>query len=167
MVLEICPLKMYIICIFKGTAMRLNTQTDYALRLLMHLAVNPETLATIAEISEKYGISKNHLMKIAQNLGQLGYIKTVRGRAGGLQLAYPADEINIGDVVRHMEGDFALVECFAGRDGQCRIAGACRLTSLLRQAIDAFIEVLNKHTLENLIADNSQLWKLLKSETGL
>lgn len=144
--------------------MRLNTQTDYALRLLMHLAVNPGMLVTIAKVSEHYGISKNHLMKIAQTLGQLGYIETVRGRAGGLRLAYPAAQINVGDVVRHMEGDFALVECFSGRDGKCQIKGACRLTSVLRQAIDAFIEVLDKHTIENLIADNSQLWKLLESE---
>ncbi|MEH6546498.1 MAG: Rrf2 family transcriptional regulator [Sneathiella sp.] len=146
--------------------MRLNTQTDYALRLLMHLAVNPGTLVTIAEVSEHYGISKNHLMKIAQTLGRLGYIDTVRGRAGGLRLGYPAGRINVGTVVRHIEGDFALVECFAGRDGTCRITAACRLTSVLRQAVEAFLDVLDQYTVENLVADNSQLWKLLKSEAA-
>ncbi|USG60166.1 Rrf2 family transcriptional regulator [Sneathiella marina] len=144
--------------------MRLNTQTDYALRLLMHLAVNPGTLVTIAEVSEHYGISKNHLMKIAQTLGQLGYIDTVRGRAGGLRLAYPAARINVGTIVRHIEGDFALVECFAGRDGTCRITAACRLSSVLKQAVEAFLQVLDQYSVENLVADNSQLWKLLKSE---
>jgi Rrf2 family nitric oxide-sensitive transcriptional repressor len=104
--------------------MRLNLQSDYALRLLMHLAVNQGERVTIAEVADRYGISRNHLMKVAYVLGRERFIATARGRSGGLQLARAPASIVIGDVVRRMEGDFALVECFPNGDGTCPITRA-------------------------------------------
>ena len=142
--------------------MRLNIQSDYALRLLMHLAVNTDTLCTIAEIASHYRISKNHLMKIAQTLGQEGFIETVRGRSGGLRLARRAELIKIGDVVRRMEGDFDIVDCFQENKRTCLIIPACRLKGVLAEAIKAFLAVLDQYTLKDLVADNPDLRGLLK-----
>ena len=111
--------------------MRLNAQSDYALRLLMQLAVNENKLTTIAEVAQRFRISRNHLMKIAQALGHHGFIETVRGRSGGLRLMTPPEEISIGAVIRKIEGDFALVECLPGGNGECIISSACRLTGIM------------------------------------
>ncbi len=92
--------------------MRLTVYTDYALRMLMYLALKDDGLATIEEIAQSYGISKNHLMKVAHQLGVAGYVDTVRGRNGGLRLAKPAKAIGLGEVVRHTEPDMAIVMCF-------------------------------------------------------
>ena len=92
--------------------MRLTVYTDYALRLLMYLALKEDGLATIAEIADRYRISRNHLMKVAYELGLAGYVETVRGRGGGLRLAKPPESIWLGDVVRHTEQDMVLVPCF-------------------------------------------------------
>ena len=89
--------------------MRLTVQTDYALRMLMHLACNAGALVTIHEIAERYGISKNHLMKVAHGLGRAGFVETIRGRGGGLRLARPAEEIPVGAVARQTEEGSALV----------------------------------------------------------
>ena len=119
--------------------MRLTAYTDYGLRLLMYVAMKADELATIQEVADAYGISKNHLMKVAYDLGQHGFIETVRGRGGGLRLARPAARIGLGDVVRCMEGDFTMVECFApGADG-CRITRACRLKGVLGEALKAYL----------------------------
>ncbi|PQA86825.1 Rrf2 family transcriptional regulator [Hyphococcus luteus] len=146
--------------------MRLNLQTDYALRMLMHLAVNQDRLCTIADIAERYGISKNHLMKVAHLLGRDGFIETVRGRAGGLRLARPASEINVGDIVRRMEADFAVVECFAGGAGECAITPACRLKSVLKEALEAFLTALDAYTLDDLVRRNPRLRDLLAEEAA-
>ena len=116
--------------------MRLTTYTDYSLRVLIYLGVQSEKLVTIKQISEHYGISNNHLLKVVHQLGLLGFIETVRGRNGGLRLARPASQIVIGDVVRKMEQDMALVECFAaeGRidpSSDCKIMDACVLKGAL------------------------------------
>ena len=140
--------------------MRLNTQTDYALRLLMHLAVNDDKLTTIAHIASLFGVSKNHLMKVAHALGQSGLIETVRGRSGGLALARPAKTIRIGDVVRIMESDLALVECYRDAN-QCLITPACRLKAVFTDAMDAFLAVLDRHTLDDLVVRNPGLHNLL------
>ena len=92
--------------------MRLTVYTDYALRMLMYLALKEDELATIAEISVSYGISKNHLMKVAHQLGVAGYVETVRGRGGGLRLARRIEAIGLGEVVRFTEPDMAIVPCF-------------------------------------------------------
>lgn len=146
--------------------MRLNVQTDYALRLLMHLAVNQDERVTIADVAQRFGISRNHLTKVAHLLGQHGYIQTVRGRSGGLQLARSPKKIAVGAVVRRMEPDFALVECFQRRDGQCLISPSCRLKGALREAVQAFMAVLDRFTLEDLVAKNPRLHGLLSIEAA-
>ncbi|MCR9214623.1 MAG: Rrf2 family transcriptional regulator [Proteobacteria bacterium] len=146
--------------------MRLNVQTDYALRVLMMLTLEPNRLVTIQEISERFKVSKNHLMKVAQALGHLGYIETVRGRAGGLRLAKQAADIRLGEVVWNMEGDFALVECFPPRRNACPISGACRLNGVLSKATTAFLDVLDQYTLEDLVANNADLRAILAPEAA-
>lgn len=141
--------------------MRLNLQSDYALRLLMQLAMNPERLVTIAEVSDRFGISRNHLMKVAHLLGREKFLETVRGRAGGLRLARPSQDISVGDVVRRMEADFAIVECFPGGGGGCLITSGCRLKGVLHEALEAFLSVLDRSTLADLTRKNSRLQDLL------
>ena len=137
--------------------MRLNLQTDFALRTLMHLAVNTDRRVTIADISETFGISKNHLMKVAQALGQEGIIATERGRTGGLSLARRASDIRVGDV----EGNAALVECFPGGAGGCRISPACRLRGALADALEAFFASLDTWSIADLVGGNAPLHDLL------
>ena len=141
--------------------MRLTVYTDYALRLLMYLAVKDDGLATIAEVAESYGISKNHLMKVAHQLGVAGYVGTVRGRGGGLRLAKPIDAINLGDVVRHTEPDMALVPCFAPDSASCAIFSGCALRGALSGARDAFLSALDGHTLADLVRSRAPLRRLL------
>jgi len=125
--------------------MRLTRYTDYAMRVLLYLAARPDRLCSISEIAGAYGISQNHLMKVVSDLVGAGYLDSVRGRSGGVRLARPPSEINIGAVVRHTEDGFDLVDC-----GSCVIAPACGLTGALAQALSAFMKVLDGYTLENL-----------------
>lgn len=149
-----------------GVIMRLNMQSDYALRMLMYLAVNAQRACTIEEIATRYGISRNHLMKVSQALGCIGLVKATRGRSGGLRLATGAASTSLGDVVRRVEADFALVECFAGRSGACLVTPACRLKGVLAEALDAFLAVLDRYTIEDLVAANPRLQTLLSHETA-
>jgi Rrf2 family nitric oxide-sensitive transcriptional repressor len=142
-------------------AVRLTVYSDYALRLLMYLAVKDDGLATIAEIAQSYGISKNHLMKVAHELGVAGYVVTVRGRRGGLRLARPREAIKLGDVVRHTEPDMMLVPCFAPGDGDCVIERCCVLRKALQRAGDAFLGVLDGYSLADLARPRSALRSLL------
>lgn len=132
--------------------MRLNLQTDYALRLLMHLAANTQKLVTIAEVADRFRISRAHLMKVAYLLGKEGLIKTVRGRAGGLRLARDAREIRVGDVFRFMEGTSELVGCVGGAQGDCLVSKTCRLRGILGEALAGFLSVLDRYTLADLTA---------------
>ena len=140
--------------------MRLTFSTDYALRLLMLVGLETEHLVTIQEVSDRFGISKNHLMKVAYQLGQAGYIETVRGRNGGLRLGKTASQIVVGEVVRKMEPDFAVVEC-QNPAGYCRITPSCVLRSAMREAVQAFLEKLDQYTLEDLLRPKSKLRHLL------
>ena len=146
--------------------MRLNLQSDYALRLLMQLAANDGELITISQVADRYRISENHLMKVAHTLGREGFIVTVRGRSGGMRLAHGANTIRIGDVVRRMEGDLALVECFPGGAGNCLIVRACRLKGVLNEALEAFLAVLDRYTIADLTANNPRLRNLLENEAA-
>lgn len=128
----------------------------------MYLAVNEDRLVTIKEIADAHDISKNHLMKLAFELGKQGYIETVRGRSGGLRLKLSPPEITLGAVVRHTEEDFNAVECFESATNRCKIAGVCRLKGILHQAMTAFLNVLDGYTLADLIQDRSALQKLLQ-----
>ena len=118
-------------------------------------------MATIQEVADAYGISKNHLMKVAYDLGRHGFLETVRGRGGGLRLARAPERIGLGEVVRKMEEDFTMVECFAPGANQCRICGPCRLQDILRDALKAYLDVLDRYTLADLTGRNPRLSKLL------
>jgi len=127
--------------------MRLTRYTDYALWVLIYLGARPDALCSIAEISRAYDISQNHLMKVVNDLVNAGYLASARGRFGGIKLAKLPEEINVGAVIRHTEDGFDLVDC-----GDCVIAPACGLTGALRQALAAFLAVLDGYTLADLIA---------------
>jgi Rrf2 family nitric oxide-sensitive transcriptional repressor len=141
--------------------LRLTVYTDYSLRLLMYLALNDDGLATIAEVADSYGISKNHLMKVAHQLGIAGYVATVRGRSGGLRLAKPAEAIGLGQVVRQTEPDMALVPCFKPINAPCSIQRCCVLQTALEKAYLAFVEVLDGYTLGDLVKPRAPLRALL------
>jgi Rrf2 family nitric oxide-sensitive transcriptional repressor len=144
-----------------GHAMRLNLFTDYAYRLLMHVAVSEPDLLTIAQAAKAYGISRNHLTKIANELVRGGYLEAVRGRNGGLRLAKEAKDINIGDVFRFCESGAPLVECFDQATNKCVITPACTLKHILSEANNAFLDVLAKTTLADLVVRKSELQKIL------
>lgn len=140
--------------------MRLTAYTDYSLRVLMRLALRPDELTTIAEISRAYGISEHHLVKVVHALGKAGYVQTLRGHGGGLRLARPAKEIRVGEVVRRMEADLGLVACF--REGEsCVIGGVCGLSVVLEQARKAFFDVLDTCRLSDLVKSPAPLQQLL------
>jgi Rrf2 family nitric oxide-sensitive transcriptional repressor len=141
--------------------MRLTVYTDYALRLLMYLAVHDERRPTVGEVAQSYGISRNHLMKVVYDLALAGYVATTRGKRGGLRLGRPAAEIGLGEVVRHTEPDMALVPCAAPEAAPCAIAPACRLRGALARAQLAFLEVLNGYTLADLVENRAALDGLL------
>lgn len=141
--------------------MRLTVQTDFALRMLMHLAVNGDRLSTISEIAERYDISKNHLMKVAQTLSSWSVIESVRGRSGGLRLAQKPEEISLGAIARPLESGSALVECFPGGAGECRITPVCKLKGVLAEAQEAFFTVLDGYTVRDLVWRNPALRDLL------
>lgn len=141
--------------------MRLTVYTDYALRVLMFLAVHPDPKPTIGEIASSYRISRNHLMKVVYELGRAGYIETVRGKRGGLRLARPAVEIGLGEVVRRTEPDFALVPCFEPVNQACVLTPACRLRGALAQAQAAFLQVLDGYTLATLVENREVLEPML------
>ena len=141
--------------------MRLTVYTDYALRMLMYLALKDDGLATIEEIAQSYGISKNHLMKVAHQLGVAGYLTTVRGRRGGLRLAKPTKAIVLGEVVRHTEPDMAIVMCFEPINADCTILPSCVLRKALERARSAFIDVLNEYSLSDLVKPRTPLRDLL------
>jgi Rrf2 family nitric oxide-sensitive transcriptional repressor len=143
--------------------MQLTVYTDYALRVLMYLAIHDDRLVTIAEMASTYAISKNHLMKIVHQLGQHGFIETVRGRGGGLRLGQAPERVALGEVVQRMESHFNLVECFDPGTNRCPILPACGLSCVLIEARDAFLAVLDRYTLADLIPDQHALAQLLKN----
>ncbi|MFK3958334.1 Rrf2 family transcriptional regulator [Guptibacillus hwajinpoensis] len=144
--------------------MRLTNYTDYSLRMLIYLgSMKEDKLASIQEIANAYQISKNHLMKVAHELGKNGYIETIRGRNGGLRLAYLPEDINVGKVVRSTEEDFNLVECFDKENNSCVISPACRLKHVLHDALSAYFEVLDGYQLSDLIINDETLVKLFNT----
>ena len=149
--------------------MRLTVYTDYSLRVLMFLALKGDRLATISEIAKAFDISKNHLMKVVHQLGVAGYVTTVRGKGGGLRLARPPDDIVLGEVLRCTEPDMALVPCLAPDDAFCIIFPSCALRSVLTEARDAFLAVLDRCSLADLVQRRMPLRKLLsiQANTGV
>jgi len=141
--------------------MRLTTFSDYTIRVLIYLALHPGRRATIGELADIYGISRNHLMKVVHHLGRTGFVETVRGKGGGFLLAVPAAEINIGRLIRDTEERVSLVACFGDDSSDCRIHAACEMKGMLQEALEAFYRVLEKYTLEDLLRDRTRLTALL------
>lgn len=142
--------------------MRLTHFSDYALRMLIYVGLHRTRLCTIQEIADAYGISKNHLMKVANFLAREGYVTALRGQRGGLRLARPPEEVNLGDLVRRTEEDLMLVECF-GPHNRCVIAPNCGLAGVLDEALMAFFGVLDQHSLADLLRDADRTRLLLES----
>ncbi len=140
--------------------MQLDKFTDYALRILVTLAVRaPERLPT-SEISRIYGLSEHHLAKVASELVRGNFVLSERGRGGGLTLARPAAEISIGAVVRSLKRDDPVVECF-GTNTSCRILPACGLRAPLQEAQEAFFSTLDRYSLEQVTKSKRTLAALL------
>jgi Rrf2 family transcriptional regulator, nitric oxide-sensitive transcriptional repressor len=139
---------------------RLTNYTDYTLRTLIYLALATGRRVTIAEISERYGISEAHLMKVVHQLGLSGDVDTVRGKGGGLRLGREPEAINVGALVRRTEPDLVLVPCF-GSAGGCAIEPDCVLQSALQRALAAFLAELDRYTLADLVAPRARLRELL------
>ena len=133
--------------------MRLTLFTDYSLRVLLVLATRAGSLVTIADLSEAFDISHPHLMKVAHMLGKSGWVETVRGRNGGMRLSVHPSRINLGTVVRRLETDFSMVECF-GENNRCALTGGCKLAAALAKATKAFLDELDGYSLAD-VADAS------------
>ncbi len=136
--------------------MRLTLHTDYALRLLISLAVADGERRTVEDLSRRHRVSDNHLMKVARSLIEAGFVAGVRGRNGGLELARPPADICIGEVVRTCEESFALVDCFAPDTDRCLLVPACGLRAPLQEALAAFLGVLDRYSLADLVACPAQ-----------
>lgn len=127
--------------------MQLTIFTDYGLRTLMYLAAHKDRRCSVKEVAEAYGISRNHLVKVAHRLAQLGYIDSSKGKGGGIRLAQAPETLRLGALVRALEPNMNIVECFNSETNTCRITQACRLKHYLSDASQAFIATLDKHTL--------------------
>ncbi len=142
--------------------MRLTYFSDYSLRILLYLGVYDDRLVPAGEIAEAYGVSQNHLLKVAGTLSQLGVVEAVRGRGGGFRLAVPPQEVNVGWLVRHTEPDFHLVECFDRENDTCPITPACMLKNVLHEAQTSFLETLDRYTLADFLASPNRRRAFIK-----
>lgn len=141
--------------------MRLTRHTDNALRALIFLGLHDDTPQRITDISRRMGMSEDHTAKVIARLAELGFVTTLRGRSGGVRLARPAAEINVGAVVRATEDNLNLVECFDPVTNQCPIAPACALAPALDEALTAFFTVLDRYSLGDLVEKPRALQRLL------
>ncbi|MGD8107696.1 nitric oxide-sensing transcriptional repressor NsrR [Pantoea sp. FN0302] len=142
--------------------MQLTSFTDFGLRALIYMASLPAgQMTNITQVTDTYGVSRNHMVKIINQLSRLGYVAAVRGKNGGIRLGKPASEIVIGHVVRQME-PLQLVNCDA-----CAITSACRLRQALKTATEQFLRELDNYTLADLVKDNHPLYKILLPEPGI
>lgn len=142
--------------------MRLTTRTNLAMRTLMVCAANPGRIVRKHEVAETCKASENHLAQVIHLLAQKGFLKTVRGRAGGLMLGRPAESIRVGEVFRAFEAVLPFTECFAGGENTCPFAGVCQLQCVLSEALDAFYARLDRCTLADLMQENGELAQLLQ-----
>lgn len=142
--------------------MRLTRYTDYSLRVLIHLALHDDRLCSIGEMSRTYDVSHNHLMKVVNALARDGFIQTVRGRAGGMRLARPPEEITVGEVVRRTEEGFELADCSG-----CALSPACGLTSVLAKGMQAMLAVFDSFTIADLLTDKDVMRRLINRESPL
>lgn len=144
--------------------MRLTYQTDYALRMLVYLALRDGKLCKVSDVARAYRLSRSHLTKVARGLRDLLLIETLRGRNGGIRLARPPEQINVGELVRRTEPDFALVECMQREGGQCVISPACMLKGVFSKALAAYLAVLERYTLADALRNRRVLGSLLGME---
>lgn len=145
--------------------MRLTIYTDFALRILTYLATHRDRVCTVGEIAESFEISKHHLLKVANELSSHAIIETSRGNGGGLKLATPPHKISIGDVVRVTEQDFRMVSCFDDQGPGCQIEQVCVLPKVLNEATDAFLKVLDKYTLADLMVARTSLTTIFETRS--
>jgi len=140
---------------------QLTSFTDYGLRALIYLATLPKgQMTSIAEVTDTYGVSRNHMVKIINQLSRAGYVAATRGKNGGIRLGKPAEEIVIGQVVRDME-PLQVVNCHSDF---CHITSACRLKKALSDAVQSFLRELDQYTLEDLVKDNQPLYNILLTD---
>ncbi|TCS65943.1 BadM/Rrf2 family transcriptional regulator [Primorskyibacter sedentarius] len=143
--------------------MRITKRTNIAMRVLMFCAANPTRMVTKAEIAARCNASENHLAQVINQLAQMGYLHTQRGRNGGLQLARPASDIVIGEIFRKLEAPVPLAECFADVDNTCPLTECCRLRSALTEAAEAFYRTLDPVTLDGMVCGNVALLDFLSA----
>ena len=136
--------------------MQLSLHSDYSLRVLIYLGTHPDRVVSTQEISTAYSISRHHLVRVVQTLAEHGYVRATAGRAGGVRLAQPPREVRLGDVFQDTEPNLRLVECFEMETNTCPISPACELKRVLREALSAFLDTLNRYTLETLLGDGAQ-----------
>lgn len=146
------------------SVMHITQHTDYALRTLIYLGSNTERLVTILEVSDRFSVSRAHLMKVVNQLIRAGFVEGMRGKGGGLRLARPASEIVVGEVVRRMERRMEIVECF-GEGCKCILDPDCKLKNALSAALEAFLNVLDGLTLADLLGERAtQVLKFFKPQ---
>jgi Rrf2 family nitric oxide-sensitive transcriptional repressor len=141
--------------------MRMTLQTDYALRMLIYLAIHDPRPSTVHDVAESYGISRNHLLKIVLRLRDMGLVATARGRSGGIHLAVPPEKVNVGEVIRALGDEFPVVECMKSGGGACVLSPICRLKGIVREALGAYLAVFDKYTLADLVANRAELASVL------
>lgn len=141
--------------------MRLTSFTDYSLRTLIYLAVQPDRFCTVKEVAQAFNLSQNHMIKVVHNLSKENYILSRKGKGGGICLAKDPSEIGIGEVVRVIEEDLSLAECFQKDKNQCLISDCCELKKVFFKAREAFFKVLDSFTLKDVCANKALLMDLL------
>lgn len=142
--------------------MRITKFSDFALRVLIYLASKPgEELVTISQLATVYSISVHHVRSVVHKLGQLGYINSIQGKGGGLELAMSANDISIGDVIRNTESDFYMVDCF-NPEGDCPIKRSCILQQIINEALGAFLQTLDQYTLADITKNSKSIMKNLE-----
>lgn len=147
--------------------MQLSTFTDYSLRTLIYTAAKHPDKASITELAQAYGISRNHLVKVVNQLANLGYLETTRGRGGGILLGQPAGDIVIGDVVEAVEPGFDMAECFRLGENHCRLTPVCRLKGVMNDAKSAFLRELSRYTLADIVDKPEQILGALEADMAL
>ncbi|MEO6446143.1 MAG: Rrf2 family transcriptional regulator [Gemmatimonadaceae bacterium] len=140
--------------------MHLTRFTDYALRAMGYLALEPEKRSTVGTVAKRMGMSEDHLLKVVQRLSQAGLVKTIRGRKGGVRLARRPDEIFIGEVVRKTEDNLRIVPCFDDANKSCPITAACGISPMMEQALGAFLSTLDRYTIADMIVHREELLQL-------
>jgi Rrf2 family nitric oxide-sensitive transcriptional repressor len=142
--------------------MRLTRYTDYAFRVLIHLALDDEGLCSIGQIARSYSISHNHLIKVVGALARHGAVETIRGRTGGIRLGRPAETITVGEVVRWTEEGFTLADCSG-----CLLSPACGLTGMMAEGAAAMLEVFDSYTIADLLTDKVTLRRMIAGGSPL